>query len=275
MEEGKLELINSSVEEKINEELQKALKSKRSRIFSCIMGAALGAIPWVGGLLNAIVNFKSEEGKLKNNQLYQQWLEEHRRKMETLSQTLVEVVGRLNEFPDEINERLESEEYLQIVRKSFRSWDNADTLEKRDLIRKLLTNAGAQKLVPDDLIRLFLDWINLYHEVHFSVITVIYKQPGITRFEIWQQLNGSYVREDSLEADLFKLLIRDLSTGSVIRQHRETDYAGNFIKSAPKKSSYPSRTMKSAFDDQESYELTELGKQFVHYTMNEVVPKLQ
>src|SRR5580704_8162363 len=181
MEEDKLELINSAVEEKISEELQKALKSKRSRIFSCIMGAALGAIPWVGGLLNAIVNFKSEEGKIKNSQLYQQWLEEHRRKMATLSQTLVEVIARLNEFPDEINERLGSEEYLQIVRKSFSSWDNADTFEKRDLIRKLLTNAGAQKLVPDDLIRLFLDWINLYHEAHFSVITVIYKQPGVTQ----------------------------------------------------------------------------------------------
>ena len=32
--------------------------------------------------------------------------------------------------------------------------------------------------------------------------------------------------------------------------------------------------MKSAFDDQEQYELTELGKQFVHYTMNELVTQL-
>ena len=32
--------------------------------------------------------------------------------------------------------------------------------------------------------------------------------------------------------------------------------------------------MTSAFDDEKSYELTELGKQFVHYTMNEIVPRL-
>jgi hypothetical protein len=32
--------------------------------------------------------------------------------------------------------------------------------------------------------------------------------------------------------------------------------------------------MKSAFDDSEQYELTELGRQFVHYTMNEVVPRI-
>jgi hypothetical protein len=91
---------------------------------------------------------------------------------------------------------------------------------------------------------------------------------------MWQELNGVEVREDSLEADLFKLLVRDLSTGSVIRQHRQTDYAGNFIKRPQRRSTMPSRTFKSAFDDQESYELTELGKQFVHYTMNEVVPQI-
>jgi hypothetical protein len=32
--------------------------------------------------------------------------------------------------------------------------------------------------------------------------------------------------------------------------------------------------MKSAFDDKEEYVLTELGRDFVHYAPNEVVPKL-
>lgn len=32
--------------------------------------------------------------------------------------------------------------------------------------------------------------------------------------------------------------------------------------------------MKSAFDDQDGYELTALGKQFVHYAMNEITPKI-
>jgi predicted transcriptional regulator len=32
--------------------------------------------------------------------------------------------------------------------------------------------------------------------------------------------------------------------------------------------------MKSAFDNEEQYELTELGKQFVHYTMTDVAPQL-
>ena len=33
--------------------------------------------------------------------------------------------------------------------------------------------------------------------------------------------------------------------------------------------------MESAFDDKKPYVLTGLGRQFVHYTMNEVVPKIE
>jgi len=32
--------------------------------------------------------------------------------------------------------------------------------------------------------------------------------------------------------------------------------------------------MESAFEDTKRYVLTDLGKQFVHYTMSEVVPRL-
>lgn len=267
--------IDTSLEEKIKKELENSFESKRKRIFSKIFSAALGSVPWVGGFLSAMADFKSEEGQVKNNQLYKEWLNEHTEKMKRLGETLIEVVKKLDEFNDDVNERLESEEYLQIVRKAFRAWDNADTFEKRDLIRKLLTNSGTQNIVPDDLIRLFLDWLNLYHEVHFSVIKVIYQKPGVTRYQIWQELNGQKVREDSMEADLFKLLIRDLSMGSVIRQHRRTDYFGNFVKKQPIKKSSSSGVFKSAFDNEEEYELTELGKQFVHYTMNEVVRKIE
>ncbi len=33
--------------------------------------------------------------------------------------------------------------------------------------------------------------------------------------------------------------------------------------------------MKSAFDNEKQYVLTELGNQFVHYTMNEIVLKIE
>lgn len=266
--------VDKSIEEKIKSELSKTFDSKRKRIFTKIFSTALGSIPWVGGVLSAMIDFKSEEEQVKNNELYELWLSEHSKKIETLYETLFKIVTKIDEFSDDINERLESEEYLQIVRKSFKSWDNADTHEKKELIRKLLVNSGTQTLVHDDLIRLFLDWIDLYHEIHFSIIKIIYQNPGITRFNIWEKLSGKDVKENSMEADLFKLLIRDLSMGSVIRQHREVDYYGNFVKSQSR-SRGSSNLMKSAFDNNERYELTELGKYFVHYTMNDIVKKIE
>jgi hypothetical protein len=34
------------------------------------------------------------------------------------------------------------------------------------------------------------------------------------------------------------------------------------------------KLLKSAFDDQESYVLTALGKQFLHYTMSEILTRI-
>jgi hypothetical protein len=60
----------------------------------------------------------------------------------------------------------------------------------------------------------------------------------------------------------------------VIRQERETTADGDFYKKRPAARS-SSRLAKSSFDDVEPYVLTELGKDFVHYALNEVVPKLE
>jgi hypothetical protein len=67
-----------------------------------------------------------------------------------------------------------------------------------------------------------------------------------------------------------------LSTGGIIRQHRDTDYHGNFIAKTPErrpKGSGP-KPIVSAFDNNEGYELTELGSQFVHYAMTDLPPKI-
>ena len=74
------------------------------------------------------------------------------------------------------------------------------------------------------------------------------------------------------------MLVRDLSTGGVIRQVRQTDYSGNFIRKAPSKrakAGQAPRTAKSAFDEIEPYELTDLGQQFVHYAMTEITAKIE
>ena len=181
---------------------------------------------------------------------------------------------RLDINDSKVEERVQSPEYLSLVKKCFRDWSAAESEEKRVLLRNLLANAASCSVTSDDVIRLFIEWINKYSEAHFKVVGCIYNNSGITRAQMWQKLHGETVREDSAEADLFKTIIHDLSVGHIIRQHREVDHNGNFIRARKKPKASSGVYMTSAFDDEKEYELTGLGRQFVHYTMNEIVPKI-
>jgi hypothetical protein len=257
------------------EALAERIGRQNSGRYARFILAALSGIPWVGSLLGAGAALHGEVQQDQLNELQRLWLKEHQAKLERLGKTLATIMERFEGLGEDIQERIQSEEYLALIRKGFRQWDQADTEEKREFIRKVLTNAGATKLCEDDLIRLFLDWIDRYHESHFAVIRVIHQHPGSTRAGIWQSIHGERVRENSSEADLFKLLIDDLSMGHVIRQERATDNAGNFLRAQRAKTRGPaSPYLRTAFDDIKPYELTELGTEFVHYTMDELVPRM-
>jgi hypothetical protein len=279
-EEAKSSPDGSAFEERafefIRTELAKSAPNNRRRLLEKFVLAALGSIPWVGGFISAAVSYKTEEGGIRTNNLQTQWLEEHANKINMLMHDLEAIAERLENLGPDIDERIQSEQYLAIVRRSFRTWDRADTEEKRRCARNIVSNAAGTKICSDDVLRLFLDWLDLYHEAHFAVIREIYKNPGTTRFEIWDTIHGELPREDSAEADLFRFLIRDLSTGGVIRQERQTTADGAFLRKRPMKrrKGFVTSTMESAFEDSKPYVLTALGQQFVHYTMNEVVPRI-
>ncbi len=204
------------------------------------------------------------------------WLKLQEDELREIGKTLFEVIIRLDKENAKVIERIESQEYLGLMRKAFRNWSAAESEEKRILIRNLLSNAGSpEKITSDDILGLFIDWIDYYSEAHFTIIESIYNNSGITRKGIWEKIHGQIAREDSAEADLFKLLISDLSQGHIVRQHRETDYYGGYVKTRPTRRSISPGQYTSAFDDEKQYELTELGMQFVHYTMNEIVPRLK
>lgn len=261
--------------EEIQRQLLKYEPTMRNRIIEKVILAALGVIPWIGGFLSAAVSLKTEEPNVKTQSLQNKWLAEHEIKLQKLMETLAEMEARFQSLGAQIEERVNSEEYLELVRKGFRIWDESDTDEKKRYVANTLTNAAGTRLTTDDVIRLFLDWLRLYHEAHFAVIRKIFQEPGVTRYDIWKELKGEFPREDSADADLYKLLIRDLNIGGVIRQARDTTEDGQFLKRrrTPSKSR-SSSTMESAFEDSKPYVLTELGKQFVHYTMNEVVTRI-
>lgn len=132
--------------------------------------------------------------------------------------SLQDIASRFEALGHQIDERIQSQEYLALVRRAFRAWDRADTDQKRKYIANLVSNSAGTRLCSDDVIRLFIDWLDTYDEAHFAVIQQIYKTPGSTRYDIWCTVYGELPREDSAEADLFKMLIRDLSTGGVIRR---------------------------------------------------------
>lgn len=262
----------------IENELIKYSPTTKRRIIEKVILAALGSIPWVGGVISTLATLKTEEGSVKTDNLHTKWLQEHEEKLRELVITLSEIDRRFNSIGDEIEERVTSEDYLQLVRKAFKVWDDSDTREKRKYVANLLTNSAGTRLCSDDVVRLFIEWIRLYHELHFSVIRVIYTNPGFTRYDIWAELYGEELpRDDSAEADLFKYVIRELSTGGVIRQARSTTEDGKFLKKRPAKNQRQKslQTMESAFEGTKQYLLTGLGKQFVHYTMNELVQRIE
>lgn len=240
------------------------------------MNIASGLIPFAGGLLSAAASAWSEKEQDKINSFLRHWLEMLSEEMKEKEETIIEIMSRVDMSDEEVAKRVESPEYQSLLRKSFRDWAGAESKDKRILLRNLLANAASIKLCNDDVIRLFLEWVKTYSELHFAVVAKIYNASGITRGQVWSSLGRDHVREDSADADLFKLLFRDLSTGGIIRQHRETDWQGNYVKKQPQRArpGQGSRQLVSAFDDGEQYELTALGQQFVHYAMTDVPVKL-
>ena len=272
---NEIEIVNIAESE---DSLNNVLSDRGKKKYGRFVFAALGGIPWVGGVLAASSALSAEIEQGRVNQMIGQWLDEHREKINLLGNCIQEIANRLESFggemAEEVDRRLNDDNYLALVRRGFRAWDKSETDEKRENIRRCLANAAATKLCSDDIIRLFIDWIDKYDEIHFSVIKALYHNRGATRAFIWDEIHGEEVREDSAEADLFKLLIFDLSTGHVLRQIRDKNLQGQFLAKRRQGRQSHKTVLESAFENTKPYELTELGSQFVHYVMAEVAPRV-
>ncbi|HEX5403533.1 MAG TPA: hypothetical protein VFX16_14675 [Pseudonocardiaceae bacterium] len=236
-----------------------------------------GLIPFAGGLLSAAASAWSDHEQDQVNSFFKQWLHMLEDEMREKEQTIFEIVARLDMQDDTTTNRMNSPEYQSLLRKAFREWSAAESEKKRALVRNILANAAATSVVSDDVVKMFLDWLRDYSELHFEVIGAVYNNDGITRGAIWRKLGREIVREDTADADLYKLLIRDLSIGGVVRQHVDRDYYGNAVRrpSRPSPRGAGPKPTVSAFDDTEPYELTDLGKQFVHYAMTDLPLRIE
>ncbi len=251
--------------------------SKIAKFSRGALQAIGGAVPFAGGIFSAIAGAWSEGEQDKVNRFFDHWVRMLQDELKEKEETIIEIMARLDLQDEVISERVESKEYQSLVKKTFREWAGAESEDKRAYIRNILSNAAASQISSDDVVRLYIDWISQYSEMHFQVIGAIYNSKGITRGQIWKKIGRGQVREDSADADLYKLLFRDLSTGGIIRQHRETDMHGNFVQKSVQKRTKDSgpKPPVSAFDQNEGYDLTDLGSQFVHYAMSELPPKIE
>ena len=231
--------------------------------------AALGAIPWIGSVISAFAALHGEKAQGEVNDLQQGWLQSHAERIQELEATLSGIIETAEGGGAEGEARLEDPSYLKLVEHGFRVWDAAPTENKRQQVRRILSNATVAKLSGDDLLRLFLTWVDQYDDVHFNLISALHRETGLTGSELWQEIDGRDVRHDSSDADLFKLILRDLSTGGVIRQHREVTGDGRMLRQKRGKGSASSPYLSSALEGDKPYELTQLGHLFVGYALDE------
>lgn len=258
--------------------------NENSKYYRAILSAALGSIPAVGGVFSAMISLQAENDQGQLNELLKLWVSDQKGKLEVLSATLNDIVTRLDEFCTNtevkaiVIERIQSPEYLNLVRETFRAWDEAATIDKKDKFKKLITNAAAIELCSDEMVRIFIKWISQYHEYHIQIIGLVYDKPGTSPGAIWDTIfayGKERPRENSAEADLYRTLIRDLQMGGVVRQQRDVTSDGRFRTKKGQRSNTPTGIMKSSFDDHDELELSELGQQFVRYVLQDFVPKLE
>ena len=252
-------------------------EGKVSKVSRTALEVVGGGVPFASGIFTAIAGAWSKSEQDKANRFFEHWLRMLQDELKEKEETIIEIMARLDLQDEAVSERIESVEYQSLVKKTFREWSCAESDEKREFIRNILANAASCEVSSDDVLRMFIDWINRYSELHFQVIAAIYNSNGISRGGIWRKIGKGEVREDSADADLYKLLFRDLSTGGIIRQYKPRDSMGNVIPQSRErrpKGSGPKPPV-SAFDEKETYELTALGDQFIHYAMTDLPTRIE
>ena len=99
--------------------------SRRRRIAEKFFMAALGSIPWVGGFISAAASIPGDEKSERDETLQSKWLAANQERLDELGKTLGQIESRLDTLGPEVEDRLQNESYLTLVRRSFRAWDRA------------------------------------------------------------------------------------------------------------------------------------------------------
>ena len=163
-------------------------KSGRNKWIRAGINAAGGAIPFAGGFLSAAAGVWSENEQDQAIDVLRAWVRMLEDELQEKQRTMLDVMARLDLHDEEIAARVRSDEYQSLLKKAFRSWAGTESRKKQEYIRNILTNAAATRLVSDEVVFLFMDWLQDYSEFHFAVIGELYKREGSSRRQIWVNL---------------------------------------------------------------------------------------
>ena len=105
-----------------------------------------GLVPFAGGAISGVSSVWSEQEQQKINALIQAWLKLQEDEIKEIGQTMFEILARLDLNDENVAKRMESPEYLSLIKKAFRDWSAAESEEKRKLIRNLLTVENSRPL---------------------------------------------------------------------------------------------------------------------------------
>src|SRR5690349_4765609 len=94
---------SGEVEDRVRRELDQPLGAERQRKYRRFVLAAMGSIPWVGSFIAAGAAAEAEREQQQINELQQEWLEEHRAKLNDLKKTRLEILQRLESLGSEID----------------------------------------------------------------------------------------------------------------------------------------------------------------------------
>src|ERR1700722_18053821 len=133
-----------------------------------------GALPLGGGILSAIAGAWSEAEQDRFNRFLEHWLQMLKDELKEKEKTVFEIMARLDLQDEEIAKRVESKEFQSLMKKAFREWAGAESETKREYVRNILANAASSRISNDDVVRLYIDWLQRYSELHFEVIGAVY-----------------------------------------------------------------------------------------------------
>lgn len=130
----------------------------------------------------AALQGEAEQGR--TNELMYRWVEEHEQTLNELTAAVHKMVDRLEHLGENVEQRLNEESYLGLVRYGFHVREESSSKEKREHVRHTLTNAAGTRICSDDVVRLFRQWLQQYNELYFRVIRILYQNSGYTRADV-------------------------------------------------------------------------------------------